>query len=148
MVLALSVSSEIKTVGAYAGLAALLGLAILSLLYFAQARETRRVSEWIEREEQRRASTPAPVAAQVPAARASATALGFPPPAPGGGAITTAVPGVRRVAVPPAAGAVGAPATVALAPQVAAAPQASAETTRIAAIAAPATPAAPALDQG
>ena len=146
MVLALSVSSEIKTVGAYAGLAALLGLAIVSLLYFAQARETRRLAEWIEREEQRRASTPAAAAAaaavQVPAARASAPAPGFPPPAPGGGAITTAVPGVRRVAVPPAAGAVGAPPTGSPAPEVTVAPQAPAETTRIAAIAAPATPAA------
>ncbi len=66
MVLALSVSSEIKTVGSYAGLAALLGLAILALLYFAQARETRRIAEWIEREEERRASAPAPL--QVPRA--------------------------------------------------------------------------------
>jgi hypothetical protein len=160
MVLALSVSSEIKTVGAYAGLAALLGLAILSLLYFAQARETRRLADWIEREEQRRASAPGPVAAQVPAvqvpaARVSAPAAGFPPPAPGTGAITTAVPGVRRVAVPPAVGVVaavgvaGTPETVALAPEAAVAP---AETARIAAIAAPATPAAaelaaPALGQ-
>ena len=141
MVLALSVSSEIKTVGAYAGLAALLGLAILSLLYFAQARETRRLAEWIEREEQRRESAPAPVAAYVPAARASAPAPGPPPASPTGGAITTAVPGVRRVAVPPAA-AVAAAGTVALAPEAAAAPPAPAETTRIVAIAAPATPAA------
>ena len=152
MVLALSVSSEIKTVGAYAGLGALLGLAILSLLYFAQARETRRLGEWIEREEERRASAPAPVPVQVPVARASAPAPGPPPPSPAGSAITTAVPGVRRVAVPPvaavqAAGAVGAPPTaaVALTPEVAAASQSSGETTRIVAIAAPATPAAAGL---
>ena len=63
MVLALSVSNEIKTVGSYAGLAALLGLAILALLYFAQARETRRLADWIEREEERRASAPVPMPA-------------------------------------------------------------------------------------
>ena len=155
MVLALSVSSEIKTVGSYAGLAALLGLAILALLYFAQARETRRLGEWIEREEQRRASVavPAPVQMQVPLARASVPAPGPPPPL-AGAAITTAVPGVRRVAVPPAAvaadaGAVVGSATsvVATAPEAAAPPRAPEETTRIAAIpiAAPATPAAAGL---
>lgn len=36
----------IKLVGAFAGLAAFLGLAILSLLYFAQARDVRRLREW------------------------------------------------------------------------------------------------------
>jgi len=150
MVLALSVSSEIKTVGSYAGLAALLGLAILALLYFSQARETRRLSEWIEREQERRASAPAPV--QVPTA--SVPAPGLPPPARAGGAITTAVPGVRRVAVPPtglvpaaSAAGVAAAAAVATAPEGAAAPQGAAETTRIVGIpiAAPATPAAAGL---
>ena len=154
MVLALSVSSEIKTVGSYAGLAALLGLAILALLYFAQARETRRVAEWIEREEQRRASVPVPVAvaasvpAQAPVARSSAPAPGPPPPT--GAAITTAVPGVRRVAVPPAAAVAGAASStsvVATAAEIAPAPRAPEETTRIVAmpIAAPATPAAAGL---
>ena len=151
MLLALSVSSEIKTVGSYAGLAALLGLAILALLYFAQARETRRLSEWIEREEERRASAPAFAPAAIPVARASAPAQGPPPPATAAGTITTAVPGVRRVAVPPAgvvaaAAGAGATAEVALTPEVAAAPMPS-ETTRIVPIpfAAPATPAAAGL---
>ena len=77
MVLALSVSSEIKTVGSYAGLASLLGLAILALLYFAQARETRRIADWIEQEEQRRAMNPAPgpVPAAVPRAIVPAAGL-------------------------------------------------------------------------
>lgn len=36
----------IKLVGAFAGLAAFLGLAIVSLLYFSQARDLRRLREW------------------------------------------------------------------------------------------------------
>ena len=36
----------IHDVGAYAGLAAFVGLAVLSLLYFAQARDVRRLREW------------------------------------------------------------------------------------------------------
>jgi hypothetical protein len=36
----------IKEVGAFAGLAAFLGLAALSLLYFIQARDVRRLREW------------------------------------------------------------------------------------------------------
>ena len=38
--------SLIQDVGAYAGLAAFIGLAVLSLLYFAQARDVRRLREW------------------------------------------------------------------------------------------------------
>ncbi|HEX6602590.1 MAG TPA: LytR C-terminal domain-containing protein [Solirubrobacterales bacterium] len=36
----------IHDVGAYAGIAAFIGLAVLSLLYFAQARDVRRLREW------------------------------------------------------------------------------------------------------
>ena len=86
---------------------------------------------------------------QVPVARVSAPAAVLPPPA--GGTITTAVPGVRRVAVPPAgvaaAGVGHATSVIAPASEVEPAPQAPAETTRIVAIpiAAPATPAAAGL---
>src|SRR6476646_5889695 len=38
-------SSILKDVGAVAGLASFLGLALLALLYFAQARDIRRLSE-------------------------------------------------------------------------------------------------------
>ena len=38
----------IKEVGAFAGLAAFLGLAVLALLYFAQARDVRRLREKAE----------------------------------------------------------------------------------------------------
>lgn len=36
----------IKEIGSYAGLGAILGLALLSLLYFAQARDVRRLRDW------------------------------------------------------------------------------------------------------
>lgn len=39
-------NNVIQTVGAYAGLVALLGLVVLSLLCFAQARDIRRLREW------------------------------------------------------------------------------------------------------
>lgn len=39
----------LKDIGALAGLAAFLGLAILALLYFAQARDVRRLREWAGR---------------------------------------------------------------------------------------------------
>jgi LytR cell envelope-related transcriptional attenuator len=44
---------EIKEIGAYAGLAAFLGLAILSLLYFSQARDVRRLRDWAGRAPER-----------------------------------------------------------------------------------------------
>jgi hypothetical protein len=40
------VKSLIQDVGAYAGIAAFIGLAVLALLYFAQARDVRRLREW------------------------------------------------------------------------------------------------------
>ncbi|MCW3010642.1 MAG: LytR family transcriptional regulator, partial [Solirubrobacterales bacterium] len=52
---ALSVSEQIKDVGAYAGLASILGLAVLSLLYFGQARELKRLREWAGRAPERTA---------------------------------------------------------------------------------------------
>ncbi len=106
MVLAFSLQSDVKSIGAYAGFAAIIGLALLVLLYFAQAREIRRLSDWLEQQEDRlrnlpaRAAVPRPVptapAARVAAAPAVAVEAGAAPTA------TVAVPGVRRVAVRPA----------------------------------------------
>jgi hypothetical protein len=45
----------IERVGAYVGLAAFLGLAILALLYFSQARDVRRLREWAGRAPERAA---------------------------------------------------------------------------------------------
>ena len=101
-VLALSLSSEIEKYGAYAGIAAIAGLGVLSLLYFAQAREVKRLREWAGRaperdadlqqravtEAQRRVAVPAqpvrPAGPATPAAVAAAAARppgGAPPPA-------------------------------------------------------------------
>lgn len=43
----------IERVGAYVGLAAFLGLAVLALLYFSQARDVRRLREWAGRAPER-----------------------------------------------------------------------------------------------
>jgi hypothetical protein len=45
----------VERVGAYVGLAAFLGLAVLALLYFSQARDVRRLREWAGRAPERAA---------------------------------------------------------------------------------------------
>ncbi len=55
LISAASGSALIEQVGAYAGLAAMLGLGIVALLYFAQAREVKRLREWAGREPERAA---------------------------------------------------------------------------------------------
>jgi hypothetical protein len=75
----------IQEIGSYAGLAAIPGLAILSALYFSQARDVRRLREWAGRAPERTAEAaqggrvvarPAPqtAAAQQPAAARPAAA--------------------------------------------------------------------------
>jgi hypothetical protein len=49
----------VERVGAYVGLAAFLGLAILALLYFSQARDVRRLREWAGRAPERAAGVAA-----------------------------------------------------------------------------------------
>ena len=53
--LALSLSSTFTKIGAIAAFAALLGIAILSLLVFSQARELKRLREWAGRAPERAA---------------------------------------------------------------------------------------------
>ena len=55
----------LERVGSYAGLGAFLGLAVLALLYFSQARDVRRLREWAGRAPERAGET----TAQTPAAR-------------------------------------------------------------------------------
>jgi hypothetical protein len=43
------VAEVIQQIGAYAGFAAIVGLAVLSALYFSQARDVRRLREWAAR---------------------------------------------------------------------------------------------------
>src|SRR5262245_5615064 len=52
-IVALSVSDQVEKLGAYAGFAAVVGLAVLALLYFASARELKRLREWADRAPER-----------------------------------------------------------------------------------------------
>ena len=58
----------LKEIGSYAGLAAVFGLAVLSALYFSQARDVRRLRDWAgrapERAEEQAVGGRAPVAQQ------------------------------------------------------------------------------------
>ena len=65
----------VERVGAYVGLAAFLGLAVLALLYFSQARDVRRLREWAGRAPERALEVPP----ATPAATAAAHSL---PPTP------------------------------------------------------------------
>src|ERR1700680_1065227 len=53
--LALSLSSSFTKVGAIAAFAALVGIAVMSLLFFSQARELKRLREWADAEPERAA---------------------------------------------------------------------------------------------
>ena len=126
----------IEQIGSYAGLAAVVGLAVLSVLYFSQARDVRRLREWAGRAPERAEAgqpVPASVAQRVvaqpqpkpgvpgqpaptpgqpaPAPGQAAPAPGQPAPA-GGNASPPPVPGAPAVGVPALASATGArPAT-------------------------------------
>ncbi len=117
LLLAFSLQSEIEKYGAYVGLAAFLGLAVLSLLYFAQAREVRRLREWAGRAPERAREledrvtaqaqgSQAPRAASAPAAVAAPAAVPAPPAAPparvGAATAAGAGTGVAVAAMPPA----------------------------------------------
>src|SRR3954452_5987072 len=117
---ALSLSDRTQEYGAYAGLAAVVGLAVLSLLYFAQAREVKRLRDWAGRAPERAAEAQAAAAAR--AAGAPRTLEAPPPeaasPAPvapatagaNGGQSGPAVPATAAAtAAKVAAGAPGAP---------------------------------------
>jgi hypothetical protein len=85
----------IQEIGSYAGLAAIPGLAILSALYFSQARDVRRLRDWAGRAPE----------------RASEQAQGgrvLPRPATQAGAAQPAQPVAQPVAQPAAAAATGA----------------------------------------
>lgn len=50
----------LQEIGSYAGLAAVLGLAVLSVLYFSQARDVKRLREWAGRAPERTHAPPQP----------------------------------------------------------------------------------------
>src|SRR5829696_7205241 len=66
-ILAFVGESLIEKYGAYAGFAAIPGLALLALLYFAQAREVKRLREWAGRGPERAQELQERVAAQAAA---------------------------------------------------------------------------------
>ena len=108
---AISVSDAIETYGAYAGLAAVVGLGVLSLLYFAQAREVKRLREWAAGAEEREADLTRRIVAQASrAAAATGGRAGIPQTAAGKGkkpvpkaapATVAAAAAVAKVADPP-----------------------------------------------
>ena len=90
---AFSVQDQVEKYGAYVGIAAFFGLAILSLLYFAQAREVKRLREWAGRAPERAAELEQAVAEHAQEARRG-------PPDAGAAAAAGRVPaaGGRRAA--------------------------------------------------
>src|SRR4051794_13314444 len=81
---ALSLQDKVEQYGSYAGVAAVFGLGILSLLYFAQAREVKRLREWAGRAPERAAELEARAIAAADekrAAPAPAAPAAAPPPA-------------------------------------------------------------------
>lgn len=53
----------VQDIGAYAGLASVLGLAVLSVLYFSQARDVKRLREWAGRAPERATDLSQPITA-------------------------------------------------------------------------------------
>src|SRR6185503_19153558 len=100
LVFAFSFEAEVEKYGAYLGIAAFFGLAVLSLLYFSQARELKRLREWAGRAPERAQELEQRVVAQ-----AAATSAARRPPMMSGPP-ATAIVTPRRLAempVPPAA---------------------------------------------
>ena len=105
----------LQEIGSYAGLAAVVGLAVLSALYFSQARDVKRLREWAGRAPER---APETAGAQP---RVAAKPV---PRAPGQAAAGTTTPGAKPV--PPApAGARAAAAATGVAPATAVGPAAA-----------------------
>src|SRR4051812_49061209 len=94
LIAAISIQDKAEQYGAYAGIAAVFGLGVLSLLYFAQAREVKRLREWAGRAPERAAELEARAVA---AAEEKLAAGPAPPPPPAAG-------GVRAAGGVPAAG--------------------------------------------
>jgi LytR cell envelope-related transcriptional attenuator len=93
----------IQEIGSYAGFAAVLGLAVLSALYFSQARDVKRLREWAGRAPERGPSPVVPeprgVVAQ-PIARPASRPVpgGTPPPVPRPPGVQPATPGAAAAA--------------------------------------------------
>src|SRR6476620_10673522 len=93
--LAFSLQREVEKYGAYVSIACFFGLAILSLLYFAQAREVKRLRDWAGRAPERAAELEAMAVEHAEEARRKPA----PAPAP---AQPATVPPVQRITAPAA----------------------------------------------
>src|SRR4051794_33843844 len=118
-ILAFSVQHEVEKYGAYIAIASFLGLALLSILYFAQAREVRRLRDWAGRAPERDAELEARVTMQAEEARRGQVAR---PGQPARAATAASASQDTQVTAPPAAapagnGHVGAPLTVPMGPR-------------------------------
>ena len=113
--LAFSIRHFISSVGADAGFASIIGLAILVLLYFAQARETATLRDRADDAEQRAAQLEARLSQVANAARAQAQQAAGPRPVPSPIARPLANPTAARAATAGAPTAAGAPAVAAVA---------------------------------
>src|ERR1700745_2289772 len=89
---AFSLQHEVEKYGAYVGLAAFLGLAVLTVLYFAQARELKRLRDWAGRAPERAQELEARGVAQADGRR-----KGEPEPS---GTVSPAQPVAKPAAVP------------------------------------------------
>jgi LytR cell envelope-related transcriptional attenuator len=108
LILAFSLQDQVEKYGAYVGLAAFLGLAVLSLLYFAQARELKRLRDWAGRAPERAQELEARVVAQAEEALREpepAVPAAEPAAASGNGRQAAAIPMGPRPAVAVAAAA-------------------------------------------
>ena len=79
VLLAFSLQDQVEKYGAYVGIAAFFGLAVLSLLYFAQAREVKRLREWAGRAPERAAEIEASVVSHAEEARRTPAPAPAPP---------------------------------------------------------------------
>src|ERR1700709_1553241 len=93
VLLALSLRGRVEKYGFYVGIAAFFGLAILSLLYFAQAREVKRLREWAGRAPERAREVEEAALAAADAARRRPAAVAVPEAAPQPVAAATAAGG-------------------------------------------------------
>ncbi len=108
---AISLQDQVEKYGAYVGIAAFFGLAVLTLLYFAQAREVKRLRDWAGAEPER-----AQESAAAALARSQAPPTGGVRAEPVPSMVTqpvSAAPEVPATALPAAATAAGAGAGVA-----------------------------------
>ncbi|MEA2135517.1 MAG: hypothetical protein QOC68_3426 [Solirubrobacteraceae bacterium] len=101
VLLAFSLQDQVQKYGSYVGIAAFFGLAILSLLYFAQAREVKRLREWAGRAPERAREVEEAALAAADAARRRPPPVAVPQAAPQPVAAATAAGG-RSGTVSPA----------------------------------------------